>query len=98
MKLDRRETHESKKDTVLPYQENEQISLCVPFLKMTYRRLTTGSFPVKIPRICLQIPQIAREAGYTYLGHYSAQGSILSNPIFLVCSPHPHSTTLSLSP
>lgn len=69
----------------------------IPFLKMTYRSLTTASPPVKIPRICLQIPQIAREAGYTYIGHYIAQGSIISNPIFLVCSPQPHSMTLLLA-
>lgn len=69
----------------------------VPFLKMTYRRLTTVSLPVKIPRICLQIPQIAREAGYIYLGHYIAQGSIISNPIFLVRSAQPPSMTLLLA-
>lgn len=69
----------------------------VPFLKMTYRKLTIVSLPVKIPRICLQIPQIASEAGYTYLGHYLAQGSIISNPIFLVCSSQAHSMTLLLA-
>lgn len=67
----------------------------VPVLKITYRRLTTVSLAIRISRIRLQIPGTAREAGHTYLGHYVARGSIIYNPIFLVCCSQPHPMTLA---